>query len=65
MYVGYMLISFGMAFLFGHALLFVYAVAMMIFIHCAVVFIEEPELKKRFGAEYDAYLKQVPRWFKV
>jgi protein-S-isoprenylcysteine O-methyltransferase Ste14 len=28
-----------------------------------VIYEEEPKLKKRFGAEYEAYLKSVPRFF--
>lgn len=43
----------------GVLLLFVVAI---IFAHCQVVFLEEPLLKKRFGASYEAYLRRVPRW---
>lgn len=31
--------------------------------HAQVVFIEEPLLRARFGAAYEAYLARVPRWF--
>ncbi|HEX6269021.1 MAG TPA: isoprenylcysteine carboxylmethyltransferase family protein [Anaerolineales bacterium] len=30
--------------------------------HTFVLLYEEPTLKKKFGAGYEAYLKQVPRW---
>ena len=30
--------------------------------HAQVVFLEEPLLSKRFGAEYQQYLSRVPRW---
>jgi protein-S-isoprenylcysteine O-methyltransferase Ste14 len=30
--------------------------------HLAVVYIEEPELRDRFGPEYAAYCADVPRW---
>lgn len=30
--------------------------------HIQVVLLEEPLLKKRFGAAYEAYLQSVPRW---
>lgn len=30
--------------------------------HAQVVLLEEPLLKKRFGAAYEAYLRNVPRW---
>jgi len=32
-------------------------------IYCNAVFVEEPELQKRFGESYEDYLKQVPRLF--
>ena len=31
-------------------------------VHLLVVLYEEPVLKKKFGAEYEQYLKHVPRW---
>jgi protein-S-isoprenylcysteine O-methyltransferase Ste14 len=30
--------------------------------HLAVVFLEEPATRKRFGAAYDDYCRRVPRW---
>ncbi len=30
--------------------------------HFAVVRIEEPELRERFGASYESYCQRVPRW---
>jgi protein-S-isoprenylcysteine O-methyltransferase Ste14 len=39
-----------------------YAVAISIAAHLAVVHIEEPELRKRFGASYEEYCRSVPRW---
>jgi len=30
--------------------------------HLQVVLLEEPILRKRFGASYEAYLRHVPRW---
>ena len=41
----------GIAILFG------------IIIYFNAMFVEEPELRKRFGEPYEAYLKQVPRFF--
>ena len=38
---------------------------MIAWFNFVVVIIEEPILKKQFGSEYAAYLKQVPRWFKL
>ena len=52
----------GGFFIFGHLLLFVYAIVFFTFIHLFVVFVEEPKLKERFGKEYEEYTKSVPRW---
>jgi protein-S-isoprenylcysteine O-methyltransferase Ste14 len=30
--------------------------------HLAVVFLEEPGIRRRFGASYDDYCRRVPRW---
>lgn len=40
-----------------------YAALMSLAGHLAAVYIEEPELRERFGAEYEAYCRRVPRWF--
>lgn len=39
-----------------------YAVAISVLAHLAVVYVEEPELRERFGPEYEAYCREVPRW---
>jgi protein-S-isoprenylcysteine O-methyltransferase Ste14 len=39
-----------------------YAIAISVGAHLAVVQIEEPELRKRFGASYEDYCRKVPRW---
>jgi len=41
----------------------VYALVITLAAHLAVVYIEEPELRERFGPEYAAYCSRVPRWF--
>ena len=41
---------------------FVYAAAITLAGHLAVIYVEEPELRERFGAEYEAYCRRVPRW---
>ena len=40
-----------------------YASAVTIGGHLIVVNVEEPELQKRFGASFEAYCRDVPRWF--
>jgi protein-S-isoprenylcysteine O-methyltransferase Ste14 len=65
MYLGVLTFVLGEAFLFERQILFFYMIALWLFFHCVVVFIEEPHLKKKEGAQYDAYLKSAPRWIKL
>ena len=39
-----------------------YALVVSMGAHAAVRYVEEPELRKRFGARYDEYCRLVPRW---
>jgi protein-S-isoprenylcysteine O-methyltransferase Ste14 len=39
-----------------------YAIAIGVGAHLMVVYVEEPELRRRFGEDYDAYCRRVPRW---
>ncbi len=39
-----------------------YALAVSIGAHAAVRYVEEPELRRRFGADYEEYCRLVPRW---
>jgi protein-S-isoprenylcysteine O-methyltransferase Ste14 len=40
-----------------------YAIAISVAAHVMVVYIEEPELRQRFGESYEEYCRNVPRWF--
>lgn len=40
-----------------------YAVAVTVGADAAVRYVEEPELRTRFGAGYEEYCRLVPRWF--
>lgn len=62
MYVGAVLIVLAEAFYFYSTWLVFYAIGLWAILHIALVTFEEPQLKKRFGAEYEQYLKTVPRW---
>jgi protein-S-isoprenylcysteine O-methyltransferase Ste14 len=42
--------------------LLLYAAAISLLSHVLVVYVEEPELRRRFGAPYEAYCRHVPRW---
>lgn len=39
-----------------------YAAAISVVAHLAVVYVEEPELRARFGQSYEDYCREVPRW---
>lgn len=62
MYVGAILIVLAEAVYFYYAWLVLYALGLWAILHIALVVFEEPQLKKRFGADYEQYLKTVPRW---
>ncbi len=62
MYVGVLALIAGQALLLGREVLLVWAVAAAVLFQLFVVFHEEPELRKRFGAEYDDYRRRVGRW---
>jgi len=57
-----LMVIWGEALHFASAGLFVYAVLISLAAHLAVVRVEEPELRERFGESYAAYLESVPRW---
>ncbi|MFW5888426.1 MAG: methyltransferase family protein [Patescibacteria group bacterium] len=63
MYLGYFAIVFGEFLFFGHILLGLYSLFVVVFISFYLIFWEEPELKKRFGDNYKRYKQEVPRWF--
>ena len=61
-YIGYVGFLLGLFFVFGHLTLLVYAALVAAFIHLLLVLWEEPDLRHRFGPEYDSYVQAVPRW---
>ena len=62
MYVGVFLVILGHFLWFGFLNLLIYAVVVGVVFHSFVTLYEEPNLKNRFGAVYEDYLKRVPRW---
>ena len=52
----------GIFLFFGHAALLLYAVAGALVLEGVIVLWEEPDLRRRFGGEYEAYVAAVPRW---
>ena len=61
--IGVVTAIFGQALVFGSIDVALYGAAVWLFFHLAVVFIEEPHLRKERGAAYDEYCRRVPRWF--
>ena len=62
MYVGVGLVLFGGAAAFASLALLRYALFVVLAFHLFVIFYEEPTLKRKFGAAYEAYCQTVPRW---
>lgn len=65
MYLGYFAILMGEFLVFGRILLLVYWIFILCLITVYVVRWEEPKLRERFGQEYEDYVRQVPRWFRI
>jgi protein-S-isoprenylcysteine O-methyltransferase Ste14 len=65
MYVGFAAGWIGLWVVFGHPNPVVIAavVAVALGVHLFVVFYEEPTLRKKFGADYTEYCRNVPRWW--
>jgi len=62
MYLGYFAIVLGEFFLVGSLALLFYGFLVLGIITAYLVGWEEPKLRERFGAEYDQYCQEVPRW---
>ncbi|HLQ60918.1 MAG TPA: isoprenylcysteine carboxylmethyltransferase family protein [Candidatus Acidoferrales bacterium] len=61
-YLGVLAVLTGEAGLFSSGALLAWAVIAALLFHGAVVLYEEPGLRRRFGADYERYLREVPRW---
>lgn len=61
-YLGGMLLLFGVALWLQSPTLLVVAVAFVPAMHWVVTAIEEPRAERRFGQEYRSYTQFVPRW---
>ncbi len=61
-YIGVVSIVFGQALLFGDWRLLGYGALLWLFFQGLVLMHEEPALNEQFGAEYERYRTNVPRW---
>lgn len=62
LYLGNILIIIGMGIIYNSTWGYILAYSFFIFGYLAIVMAEESFLKTRFGAEYEAYCKRVPRF---
>jgi protein-S-isoprenylcysteine O-methyltransferase Ste14 len=62
MYVADILIIVGIAILVESSAILAYGGLLWLGLHMLVVFLEEPRLRKKFGASYEEYCGRVPRW---
>ena len=61
-YVAVVAVILGQGVLFADSRLLVYGALLWLFFHLAVIVHEEPTLRQSFGAEYESYCANVPRW---
>jgi len=62
MYISAVAVIFGQALLFADWRLAVYAVLFWLACHAFVLAYEEPTLRRTFGAEFESFCVNVPRW---
>jgi len=62
MYAGVLLLLAGESLAFQSLRILAYAAIVFVVVNVFVIFYEEPALKRKFGAEYEEYLRRVPRW---
>jgi protein-S-isoprenylcysteine O-methyltransferase Ste14 len=62
MYLGVLLLIVGQALLLGREVLYLWAVGAWLMFTAFLAFYEEPQLRRRFGDDYDDYRRRVHRW---
>jgi protein-S-isoprenylcysteine O-methyltransferase Ste14 len=61
-YAAVVIMLLGEALVFAALVLALYAVMVWLVLHVLVLIYEEPTLRRGFGACYEAYCREVPRW---
>jgi protein-S-isoprenylcysteine O-methyltransferase Ste14 len=62
MYLGVLLLILGQALLLGREILYAWALTAWLMFSAFLALYEEPQLRERFGAEYEEYTHRVRRW---
>ncbi len=62
MYLGVIFIVLGQSILFESKTILAYTLILSTIFHFVIIFLEEPHLKKKYGKEYESYLKNTSRW---
>jgi len=60
---GELLVIWSEALYFASLGIGLYAIVISLLAHLSIVYVEEPELHRRFGQSYQEYCRKVPRWF--
>jgi protein-S-isoprenylcysteine O-methyltransferase Ste14 len=63
LYLGNILVLFGLFIIFNNPWVYLAGVLFFVTGYIAIVAAEEAYLRNRFGAAYDAYMRDVPRWW--
>jgi protein-S-isoprenylcysteine O-methyltransferase Ste14 len=62
MYLGGFLVLSGFGLVERSTAIVIFSALWFFVVHLAVVFLEEPDLRRKFGSSYDDYRRTVPRW---
>jgi protein-S-isoprenylcysteine O-methyltransferase Ste14 len=61
-HIGQVTLFTGLALYLRSVSILLFALAWLLFCHLYVVYVEEPSLKRKFGATYEKYFRAVHRW---
>ena len=62
MYLGGFVILVGFGLVERSGAIVIFSALWLLLVHLAVVFLEEPDLRRKFGSSYEHYRQAVPRW---
>lgn len=62
MYLAGFVILVGFGFVERSGAILIFSVLWLLLVHLAVVLLEEPDLRRKFGSSYEQYRQAVPRW---